>query len=94
MILHTLNQGSANTACLSSCLEAMQPGDSLLLIEDGVYWSLPACRSQLNQLDPSRIYVLQPDAQARGIEVDGLGCVDDAGFVELCVTHSKIVSWF
>lgn len=94
MILHTLNQPPTNTACLNSCLEAMQPEDTLLLIEDGVYWALPAVREQLKEIDPNRLCALTVDVQARGISGEGITLVDDKAFVALCVEHEKVVSWF
>lgn len=93
MILHTLNQPPANEACLERCLDAMGAEDSLLLIEDGVYWALPAFASRLASLG-ERLYLLQPDLEARGLDSGGKPCVDDEGFVALCVGHDKVVSWF
>ena len=93
MILHTLNQAPSNTACMESCLEAMTPDDTLLLIEDGVYWIHPAFQTTLNK-HSGKLFALPPDIQARGIQISTELQVDDAGFVELCATHDKVVSWF
>ncbi len=92
MILHTLNQAPSNSACLESCLEAMQPDDTLLLIEDGVYWLQPAFEETLASV--GKLFALTPDIKARGLEIDADQQVDDDGFVSLCVTHDKVVSWF
>ncbi|TCK09054.1 sulfurtransferase complex subunit TusB [Marinobacterium mangrovicola] len=92
MILHTLNQAPSNKACLESCLEAMAPEDSLLLIEDGVYWLQPPFRDLLPA--EGKLFALTPDIQARGLEIALEQQVDDAGFVELSVSHDKVVSWF
>jgi len=93
MVLHTLNQAPANSACLESALKAVASDDTLLLIEDGVYWTLPAFEAQLASLR-GRLLVLEADAKARGIKTEAVESVDDAGFVALCVSHDKVVSWF
>lgn len=92
MILHTLNQAPANSSCLESCLEAMAPEDTLLLIEDGVYWLQPAFQSSLVAV--GKLVALAPDVKARGLEIATEQQVDDDGFVALCVSHDKVVSWF
>ncbi|GGB92845.1 hypothetical protein GCM10011352_18640 [Marinobacterium zhoushanense] len=93
MVLHTLNQAPANAACMASALAAMTAQDTLLLIEDGVYWTLPTFASQLANI-PGSVVALAPDLQARGLTSDAIESVDDAGFVALCVSHDKVVSWF
>lgn len=93
MILHTLNQPPANDTCLARCLDAMAADDSLLLIEDGVYWALPAFASRLASLQ-GRLYLLAADVKARGLELPAEQCINDDQFVALCVSHDKTVSWF
>ncbi|MBS99657.1 MAG: sulfurtransferase complex subunit TusB [Oceanospirillaceae bacterium] len=92
MILHTLNQGPGNPALLEDCLAAMTATDTLLLIEDGIYWSLPAYADTLTRV-PGRVQALESDLTARGIKT-ALTTVDDTGFVELTINHDKVVSWF
>ncbi|WP_432695225.1 sulfurtransferase complex subunit TusB [Marinobacterium sp. YM272] len=93
MILHTLNQAPSNAACMESCLEAIAPGDTLLLIEDGVYWTQPAFQETLSR-HSGKLFALTPDILARGIQFETDLQVEDAGFVELCASHDKVVSWF
>lgn len=93
MILHTLNQPPANGSCLARCLDAMTTQDTLLLIEDGVYWALPAFASQLKPV-ADRLYVLDADVQARGLTLPAEKRISDEQFVALCVSHDKVVSWF
>ena len=93
MILHTLNQPPANLSCLERCLEAMAADDSLLLIEDGVYWALPAFASRLAALQ-GRLHLLEADVKARGLELPAEQCINDDQFVALCISHEKVVSWF
>ncbi len=93
MTLHTLNQGPANRSGLESCQRALQAGDTLLLIEDGVYWSLPGLPCGLELPPQVQLCALEADLQARGI-ASLAQPVDDAGFVDLCLCHERIVSWF
>ncbi|MBV1789910.1 sulfurtransferase complex subunit TusB [Marinobacterium sp. D7] len=93
MVLHTLNQAPANAACMASALNTITSEDTLLLIEDGVYWTLPAFASQLANLT-GRLVALEADLKARDLKADAVESVDDAGFVALCVSHDKVVSWF
>lgn len=97
MALHILNQAPGNIACLERCLKALAPNDALLLIEDGVYATLPAHAARFASLDQIDCYVLQPDLQARGIEdsvSSPFNIIDDAGFVELACEQDKVISWF
>lgn len=91
--LHTLNRGPSYANCLSDCLSTMADGDTLLLIEDGVYWTLPSHLSALT--DISHILALKADVDARGLQqLSGTERVDDDGFVVLCAQHDRVVSWF
>ncbi|EXJ11373.1 sulfurtransferase complex subunit TusB [Nitrincola nitratireducens] len=92
--LHTLNQAPSNASLMQSCLSSLQPDDTLLLIEDGVYWLLDTHRAKFPIA--LNIKALRLDAQARGLlplvaEVD---LIEMDEFVHLSVTHDKIVSWF
>lgn len=93
MILHTLNTSPSDRTAFQTCAASLSENDSLLLIEEAVYWLLPHYRNELTRL-PARILALEPDLLARGINPDGVNCVDDAGFVELAVTHDSVISWF
>lgn len=91
--LHTLNRGPSHASCLADCLSTMANDDTLLLIEDGVYWALPSHISVLN--DVSHIRALKADVLARGLhQLSGTELVDDDGFVGLCTQHDRVVSWF
>ncbi|WP_027856080.1 sulfurtransferase complex subunit TusB [Marinobacterium jannaschii] len=96
MALHTLNRAPADSSCLQDCLNAMTPGDELILIEDGVYHALPAHIGKLEK-DNLKIWVLSEDAHARGISArlaKAAIVTDSAGFVGLCCSQDKVVSWF
>ncbi len=84
--LHTVNKSAFSSDALASCLRVAQPGDAILLLEDGVYNALrsPVGASPAGELlgfSPSpagqahtrvRAYALQEDLQARGIAVEQL----------------------
>lgn len=91
--LHIVNKGPSDTALMHHCLSAYMPGDAVLLIENAVYWALPAYQSRYSDID---IFYLEVDAQARGLsDTDTLTgiAIDDSAFVDLCVNHRRSVSW-
>ena len=92
--LHILNRGPAHSSLFANLSAACGPQDSVLLIEDGVYWATPALQHQLAALNTDRIFCLQADLDARGVGNPVCDSVDDSGFVALCVATTKSVSWF
>ncbi|WP_417532597.1 sulfurtransferase complex subunit TusB [Marinobacterium stanieri] len=93
MTLHILGASPSDRTTFESCRDTLMDGDTLLLIEDGVYWALPQHRPELARL-PARVKLLKADREARGVELEALVEVDDSGFVELCVENERSVSWF
>lgn len=98
MILHTLNQTTDKP--LNDCLNTIASGDSLLLIENGVYNGIQASE-QLKRLanltDEIYLYALKTDCDARGISTllfSGIALIDYAGFVKLCTEHKQVISWY
>lgn len=95
-VLHIVNRSPAVSASLRQCLARLGAGDSLLLIEDGVYAALAGCEAA-HLLAGCKVYALQSDLAARGLEpkqwLAGLEAVDYAGFVELAAGHAQVVSW-
>ncbi|MGV3593177.1 MAG: sulfurtransferase complex subunit TusB [Gammaproteobacteria bacterium] len=100
MTLHTYNKSlDAGEARLHTCLRALASGDSLLLVEDGVYLA-PQLQAgmALRGAIPAGVtlYALAPDLVARGLSaklpVDFSG-IDYAGFVQLCLAHPRVVNW-
>lgn len=79
---------------MGACLAALGAGDTLLLLEDGVYnlanpkhplWS----KSELNLL------ALAEDLAARATTpAQSVNTVDYPGFVALTVNHSPIANWY
>lgn len=100
MTLHTYNKSlDAGEARLQTCLRMLASGDSLLLLEDGVYVALQLREgTQLHDMIPPdvRLYALAPDLAARGISAKipaGFSGIDYASFVQLCLTHPRVVNW-
>lgn len=98
-MLHIVNKSHAQTTSLSSCLRLAQAGAALLLTEDAVYAATQAGAAGsgiAEALKALKVYVLQPDVQARGMTgklIDGVMPVDYAGFVDLVTEHTNNQSW-
>ncbi|NMM10975.1 MAG: sulfurtransferase complex subunit TusB [Polaromonas sp.] len=98
-MLHIINKSPFQTTTLDSCLRMAQPGNALLLIEDGIYAATEgsAAESRVRQACTTlKVYALQPDMDARGVTgklIDGVTLVDYRGFVELALEHSTSHSW-
>jgi tRNA 2-thiouridine synthesizing protein B len=100
MTLHTYNKSlGGGEARLQNCLRMLAPGDSLLLLEDGVYLA-----AQLHEGTPLRglvpqgvtLYALNADVAARGVSgkiPEDFSGIDYAGFVQLCLSHPRVVNW-
>jgi tRNA 2-thiouridine synthesizing protein B len=97
-MLHIVNKSPFQTRTLESCLRVAQPGHALLLTEDAV---IAATRAVVGAalgaaLGTLKVYVLQPDLEARGLAgqlADGVTPVDYAGFVDLVVEQPRNQSW-
>jgi tRNA 2-thiouridine synthesizing protein B len=94
--LHTLNKApNSHSALWQSCLAAIKPDDTLLLIEDGVY-ALASSTQLLNHNQATSVLYLKTDVEARGLHAftSPSQLVSDKQFVELSCSHHKVVSWF
>jgi tRNA 2-thiouridine synthesizing protein B len=95
-MLHLVNKSPYERNSLDTCVGYVKDGDTLLLIEDGVYAAAKAgqASAKLAGLD---VAVLGPDLAARGIGedklADGVTVVDYAGFVDLVEAKDKVQSW-
>lgn len=91
--LHQLNR----LASIDASQPATAATDSILLIEEAVSIVLqPHAISRLCQ-SAVTVYVLERDAQARGIlipaapeNIKALGVED---WIALCISHDRVVSW-
>ena len=96
MILHTLKTSPFQTRAIEHCLNLLSAQDSLLLMEDAVIASA-APHSYFEQLSllaqQNRLYVLQADLDARGIENRiGKQC-SYSDFVNLIIAHKSQLAW-
>lgn len=99
--LHTVNKSPFDQRTLHACIDVCQPGDAILLIEDGVYGALHASpeADALQRLMGSgvEVFALKHDLQARGLlerTADTIQVVGYTEFVTLCVTHKTVQSWY
>lgn len=98
-MLHIVNKSPLSSRNLESCLRFAQPGDALLLIEDGVYaaTSGSAVEADVRKACASlQVHALQPDIDARGMGtrvLDGVRTVDYGGFVDLVAQHNTSHAW-
>ncbi|MDD5036045.1 MAG: sulfurtransferase complex subunit TusB [Methylococcaceae bacterium] len=100
-ILHLVNRSPHESQTLIQCLERAGEGDSILLLESGVYAALkdgvfaPKLAEAMRHLP---VYVLREDLEARGIAIEEIcaevSVTDYEGFVDLSVMFSPIQSWF
>ena len=97
MLLHTVNKTADQGQALQLCLRFADPGDTVLLIEDGVFASTaehPA--GELLRAAKPRILVLLPDLESRGIGhtlAPFIGAITYSDFVDLVCSCDKVQSW-
>jgi tRNA 2-thiouridine synthesizing protein B len=97
-MLHIINKSPLTNGALDSCLRVAKSGD-ILLIEDAVYAATSGSAFEATIRDAMgrfKIYVLQPDLEARGLAdriIAGVSPVDYGGFVELTTTNKNCQSW-
>lgn len=99
-ILHLVNKSPTDRNAFDTCFRMATPGDSILLIEDGVYAALAnaAFANKItSRLEDFSFYVLGPDVAARGLVdkplIDEINVVDYAGFVDLVAENEVTQSW-
>ena len=89
MILHTINKTSA----LKKCIDLIQAGDTVVLLEDGVYLALSGKTDQQGVT----WLAMTIDVEARGLvdrlpdHVQSISYVD---FVKATTEADKICTWF
>jgi len=84
---------------MQSCCDALASDDILLLIEDGVYNATSPLHADLQARIESglKVYVRALDVVARGLETSilpGMILVADSEWLELCIQHQPLVSWY
>ncbi len=95
-MLHLVNKSPYDGSNLNTATSIMKNGDTLLLIEDGVYGAVKAGKAA-SLLEGHTVSVLGPDLAARGIAedklADGVNVIDYAGFVDMVEANDKVQSW-
>ncbi len=101
--LHTVNKSPFTSQTLLSLLNHTKEGDAVLMIEDAVYGATTGTR--LNETIEKcsegeacvKLYALEADLQARGIEpsrlIKNVSVIDYAGFVKLATEHDTTHAW-
>jgi len=99
-MLHIVNKSPTERNSLDSCLRLANAGDTILLIEDGVYAALAKAghaEKIVSRKDDFRFYILGPDVAARGLSdiplIEGITAVDYEGFVDLVTENDVSQSW-
>lgn len=95
-MLHTLRH-SPWQCDIAGLTRMLQPGDDLLLLQDGVTAALEGSRYLESLLSaPITVYALEEDICARGVAAQISGNVVRVGytdFVRLTVKHSAQMAW-
>lgn len=92
--LHIVNKSPFRTDALQRCLTLVAPGDSIILIEDGVLGvNLPALATDIQARSIS-CFALMEDLTARSLSIAGtdIRATDVDGFVGLVCEHRNSVS--
>ena len=99
-ILHLVNKSPTDRNAFDTCFRMASKGDSILLIEDGVYAALANAEFAnkiTSRLDNFSCYVLGPDVDARGLGdtplIGDISVVDYEGFVDLVADNDVTQSW-
>ena len=96
MILHTVNSSPFSSFALQDCLKQLSADDKLLLIGDAVLAvsAIIDCQDKLIKLhEEKRLYILQVDLIARGLEADYGKIIDYSDFVDLCIECNSQLAW-
>ncbi|KOR27131.1 sulfur relay protein TusB [Achromatium sp. WMS3] len=95
-MLHVVNKSPYERDSLATCAGYCHGGDTVLLIEDGVYAAIAAGKAAAS-LQGLTVAALGPDLKARGIGEDklisGVKIVDYTGFVDLVANTDRVQSW-
>jgi tRNA 2-thiouridine synthesizing protein B len=91
-MLHTVNKSPFQNSALENCLRVAQPGDVILLLEDGVYGATTGtARSSLIEKAVKRhpVYAIEADLKARGLNhlIEEVRVASYADFVDLVEKH-------
>lgn len=103
MILHHIQTSPSSDNALSCALPLVQPNDTILLSSNAVIAPLERqWQDALIQNKHAKLYLLIDDVNARGLKplLDTvaqqqlkLNYIDYDQFVELTLTHDKVITW-
>ena len=87
--LHILNKTPEHPR-YKTCIQALTPSDTLVLIENGVLSVAGNHRDA-----PCKLYALKADMDARGLEAasEVINTINYDELVQLTTNHAKIISW-
>jgi len=96
-MLHTVNKSPFSSHSLDTALRFIRAGESVLLLEDGVYAAMAGTsyeKTILGLTGQNPVFALSADVKARGIEnlVEGVEVVDYGKFVDL-VSENAVNTW-
>ncbi len=98
--LHTVNKSPFQNQTLISCLGHAKAGDSVLLLEDGVYGAMSgnAMSEVVAGMGANvKLFVLASDVAARGIEAgriaEGVTSVNYEEFVDMAASCDRVQNW-
>lgn len=99
-LLHLVNKSPTENNAFSTCFRMAKTGDSILMIEDGVYAALANAdfaKNITSRLKDFSFYALGPDIAARGLGdislIKDVHIVDYEGFVDLVTATDVTQSW-
>lgn len=92
--LHIVSKSPFRTDALQRCLALVAPGDSIILIEDGVFAVNHSVLTVRDSGVDITCYALSDDLVARSLSAAGTGVqtTDAAGFVTLVCEHRNSLS--
>ena len=98
--LHTVNKTPFERATMADCLARLVDGDTVLILEDGVVGARKGtafAKALQAKMPVCQIFVLGPDAAARGMKAEdlikGIQLVDYGGFVDLALRCERVCAW-
>lgn len=90
MSLHIVSASPFTSTALTTCLNVATTDDAILLMGDGLY----ACNTPHLANAPAKIYYMDCDRTARGIEAPKQGTgIDYQGMVALTEQYNPIQTW-
>ncbi len=93
-MLHLVRTSPFATSDLQTCLDYSQPGDIILLMQDGVIAAtLPTWQEILQNYPERELFVLEADLMARGLTARLGQVIDDQAWVALTASQESSLTW-